>query len=79
MHLDHTKDWIPKDKLVDGEIYEVHGRNCRYAIWDAAKNGFIYWRYKFGWRFWDVEYHYDDGYPHGTCKPILQMTFEGMA
>lgn len=75
MHITHTQDWLSMECMQDGELYEVHGRNCQYAIWDAGHGGFLYWRHKFGQRFFDCELHYDEGPPHGTCKPIRRLTW----
>jgi len=66
-----TDKWIPKTELVVGQRYECDARNFTEGTWNGE--GFDYMRYKFGDTFPDVEYHWDDGAPHGTCKPIKEM------
>lgn len=44
------------------------------GTWGGTK--FHYFRVKFGQIFPDTEYHYDDGYPYGTVKPIKEMNQE---
>jgi hypothetical protein len=54
---------IPKEKLADGIWYYGEYRNANFGKWDAIKQEFGIWRYKFGWR-WDTCKHFqdDDGY-----------------
>ena len=61
-------NYIPKDELVFGETYYCEARNFQYGMWDGEK--FVYHRTKFGSVFVDSEYHWDDGAPHGTVKPL---------
>jgi hypothetical protein len=68
------ENYIKKEDLIDGETYICLARNFTKGIWVAEKNGFVYLRHKFGQKFKDVEYHWDDG-PEGfgTVKPIEIM------
>jgi len=63
---------ISKDRLIVNEIYECKARNFTYGIWNGES--FDYLRTKFGCKFWDKEYHWDDGAPYGTVKPIKRLT-----
>jgi len=63
---------IPKNRLIVNEIYECDARNFTYGIWNGE--AFDYLRTKFGTKFWDTEYHWDDGPPHGTVTPIKRLT-----
>lgn len=66
--------YLKKEDLLEGEIYECDGRNFTYGIWNGE--AFDYLRTKFGQKFFDVEYHWDDGAPYGTVKPIRLMEFD---
>ena len=68
MNLDHIKDWLTKDQLEVGKFYAVHARNFTLAYWNG--NEFIGVRNKFGCLFQDKEFHWDDGPPFGTVKPV---------
>ena len=61
-------EYIPKDKLIKGKRYKCDARNFGIGTWNGKE--FDYMRYKFGDRFPDTEYHYDDGHPYGTVKPL---------
>jgi hypothetical protein len=63
--------YLPKNELIVGKRYFCEARNFTTGTWNGKS--FDYTRYKFGQRFPDVEYHYDDGPPHGTVKPILAV------
>ena len=60
--------WIAKEDLIPNQLYNCAGRNLGLGLWDG--DGFIYLRNKLGAEFIDKEYHWDDGPPFGTCKPI---------
>lgn len=66
-------EYIPKDELIVGKKYLCDARNFSVGTWNGKE--FEYMRYKFGDRFPDTEYHYDDGAPYGTVKPF--EIFEG--
>ena len=65
-------DYIPKEELKIGIAYAVHARNFTTAIWDGARFHGV--RIKFGDSFISEEYHYDDGAPYGTVKPLKELT-----
>lgn len=70
----HDCVYIPKAELEIGEIYQCFGRNFQYGIWDGE--AFEYLRTKFNFKFFDKEYHWDDGPPYGTVKPIKKMVWQ---
>jgi len=63
-------EYIPKKDLVIGQKYSCEARNFRYGVWNGKS--FDYMREKFGDTFQDQEFHYDDGPPFGTVKPICE-------
>ena len=66
-------EYIPKEYLKIGEYYECDARNFTEGKWNGE--GFVYQRTKFGTTFIDLEYHWDDGPPHGTAKPIRKVKY----
>ena len=60
--------YIKKEDLVIDTHYKCDARNFEVGLWDGR--GFIYKRTKFGVKYLDIEFHYDDGPPHGTVKPL---------
>ena len=66
-------DYIEKTKMEDFCAYLCEARNFNIGIW---YNGAMYGiRYKFGDRFIDSEFHWDDGAENcGTCKPLKKIT-----
>jgi hypothetical protein len=67
-------EYIPKEDLIDGASYYCIARNFKIGIWNGKS--FNYTRDKFGTKFVDVEYHWDDGAPNGTVKPLARMLEE---
>jgi len=65
-------DYLKKDKLVFGKTYECCARNFTLGVWNGKS--FTYIRYKWGNTFYDEEFHWDDGPPYGTVKPIKEVT-----
>ena len=65
-------EWIPKEEMVINATYECKGRNLGVGIWNGES--FDYMRNKIGATFPDKEWHWDDGAPHGTCKPIKRIS-----
>lgn len=63
--------WIPKDQMEVGAEYECKARNFKVGKWDGRAFGYM--RTKFGQTFPDIEYHWDDGPPYGTVKPLKKM------
>lgn len=67
-----NNEWIKKEDMQDFCMYKVNARNFSVGIWF---NGKMYGlREKFGEMFVDTECHYDDGAPHGTCKPLVKLS-----
>ena len=64
-------NYIPKDKLEVGVEYRCDARNFTIGTWNGE--AFDYIRHKFGDTFPDTEFHWDDGPPHGTVKPIEKV------
>ena len=62
---------IKKKDLIVGKKYEVDARNFDTAKWNGTE--FIGLRYKFGQTYEYGELHWEDGAPHGTCKPLAQL------
>ena len=62
--------YLNKDELIIGKAYECIGRNLTKGVWNGK--GFEYVRTKFGTTFPDIEYHWDDGPPYGTVKPLKE-------
>jgi len=67
------QEYIKKEDLKDFCVYYCNARNFSFGIWYDGKMYGI--RYKFGDRYIDTEYHWDDGAENcGTCKPLIQIT-----
>ncbi len=62
-------DHIPLEKCVHGRVYRLVSRNLLAGVYDAQKNSFTGVREKFRRRSLDMEYHWDNGAPHGTARP----------
>lgn len=63
-------EYIAKKDLVVGKKYACEARNFRYGTWNGES--FDYTREKFGERYPAKEFHFDDGPPFGTVKPICE-------
>lgn len=61
-------DYIAKEGLVVGQEYWCKARNFTIGKWNGE--AFEYMREKWGGRYTDTEYHWDDGPPYGTVKPL---------
>lgn len=72
--LQNSVRYLQISSLSDGCIYLVHARNSHLGIWDAAANGFVILREKFGQVSLAVEYHWDTGAPFGTAKPFSRIS-----
>ena len=66
-HLPFDK-WLPVNELVIGAYYICKARNFSLGKWNGK--AFEYTRCKFGMHFEDTEYHWDNGPPYGTVKPL---------
>ena len=60
---------IPKADLVDGQFYYGEYRNANVGKWNAEKNVFDHWRYKFGFRL-DTCNHFEDDNGFALFVPI---------
>lgn len=66
-------DIIQREDLVERGIYRLHSRNLYVGVWDGRREkscGFIGIREKFGEISLFKEFHWDDGAPYGTAKPL---------
>lgn len=59
--------FIPKENMIVGKWYVCNAINFSVGRWTG--NSFEYIRTKWGDKFLDKEFHWDDGAPHGTAKP----------
>lgn len=66
--------FIPKAECSLRSVYRLDSRNLSVGVFDGK--GFIGIRTKFKQRFLDREYHWDDGPPHGTAKPLERLAVE---
>ena len=71
MGVHGVHDWIPIEEMEEGQLYYCSGRNFSIGMWDGI--GLVYVRNKFGHRFLDTEFHWDDGPPYGTAKPLQRL------
>jgi len=60
---------IAKADLVDGQFYYGEYRNANVGKWNAEKNVFDHWRYKFGFRL-DTCNHFEDDDGFALFVPI---------
>lgn len=71
--------WISVTECQPRQLYRVAARNFRFGVFkpdcstDGFSAGFIGIRSKFSRRFLDVEYHWDQGPPYGTAKPVEDL------
>jgi len=64
-------EYIPISECKRGTIYRLHSRNLSYGVFVPEDgNGFIGIREKLGSRYLFTEYHYDNGPPFGTVRPL---------
>jgi hypothetical protein len=70
---------IPKDKLVDGVVYDGDHRNAQRARWIQNENRFQYIRHKFHFIYYDYCNHFEDDNRYALFVPIKvsdDQTFE---
>jgi len=58
---------VSMEQCVKGRAYRLWCRNLSFGVYDGEQ-GFIGIRTKFGSRFLDTEYHWDQGPPFGTVR-----------
>jgi hypothetical protein len=66
---------IPKKDLEDGVWYYGDYRNANLGKWDAVKNEFGHWRYKFGFM-WDTCKHFEDDNMFALFVPLRKANEE---
>lgn len=71
--LEDRVQWIPLEKCKNGWAYYIHARNGKVGIFEKKEKGFRISRHKFNSNFLFVEYHWDNGEPFGTVKPISEL------
>lgn len=65
---------IPISECKVGHLYWLHARNITLAVFEGTVyNRFIGIRTKFKSRFLDAEDHFENGPPHGTARPYLDL------
>lgn len=69
---DNSSDYISLVDCKKGYLYKLHSRNLDYGVYDGEE-GFIGIREKFGDRYLFTEYHWDQGAPYGTVRPIEEI------
>jgi hypothetical protein len=67
------KEYIKIKELKNNYLYEIKARNANRGIWLENEKGFIISRFKFGSNFTFIEYHWDNGPPFGTVRPIKEI------
>ena len=65
------ESYLPISECKERHIYRLHSRNLAFGVFAPERdNGFIGIRTKFGARYLATEYHWDNGPPYGTAKPL---------
>jgi len=64
-----TTENIPLSSCVQGHIYILNSRNLHFGAFNGV-DGFVGIRTKWGHRYLDTEYHWDQGPPWGTAMSI---------
>lgn len=72
MNTKNIEEYIPLTECVRGHVYKIASRNLSYGVYDGA-GGFIGIRNKFCHRYLFTEYHWDQGEPYGTVKPLEDL------
>lgn len=72
------ENYIKISNCKEGYLYEINARNANYGIYQKLQsttwiNSFLISRFKFSDNFLFVEYHYDNGEPYGTVKPLKEI------
>lgn len=66
--------YIPINKCIDGHVYRIRARNGRIGIFKKDnENAFTLNRHKFGQNYLFDEYHWDNGPPYGTVRPLEDL------
>lgn len=70
--------WLPKEKLIDGQVYSGRCRNAEYATWKKQPARFVYVRYKFGSFFLESLPHPDDDAGYDVFFPFKEAAQDKM-
>lgn len=66
------ENYIELNECKAGKVYRLQSRNLAFGVYDG-REGFIGIRTKFSDRFLFTEYHWDQGPPYGTVKPLQEL------
>lgn len=72
MEESKSESYIRLPDCKKGYLYRLHSRNLSYGVYDGNE-GFIGIRLKFHDRYLFTEYHWDQGPPYGTVKPMEEV------
>ncbi len=67
------ENYIPKDKCIGRRLYRIRSRNLAFGVFRPDGAGFLGIRTKFGSRYVFEEYHWDNGPPYGTVRPLEDL------
>ena len=70
---DKLTEYLSKEACKDRQLYRIRSRNLDLGVYRAESGGFLGIRTKFGRRYVFEEYHWDNGEPYGTVKPIADL------
>ena len=70
---DNLTEYLPKEACQDRHLYRIRSRNLELGVYRAESGGFLGIRTKFGRRYVFEEYHWDNGPPYGTVKPVQEL------
>lgn len=65
--------YITKEECKDRFLYRIRSRNLAFGVYRAATGGFTGLRTKFDSVYAFEEYHWDNGPPFGTVKPLEML------
>jgi hypothetical protein len=64
---------IPRDQCKNRQLYRIHSRNLSFGVFHEENGGFFGLRKKFNYVFVFEEFHWDNGPPYGTVKPLEEL------
>lgn len=74
MSMRISEDYLRIHQMQPYMTYIIWARNADVGVWLPEKYGFLISRYKINPEpFLFVEYHWDNGEPYGTVKPIQAL------
>lgn len=65
-------DYVKLNECVPRRLYQLRSRNLSLGVYDGQE-GFLGLRTKWGHRYVFCEYHWDQGPPVGTVKPLIDL------